>query len=77
MTLHRLIRDRRLRLPDDDDLVSELARVQLKETSPGVLRMDHAAGGHDDQAVAMALAANHLVSQHLPGYAGRIPNPWR
>ncbi len=76
-TLHRLIRDRRLRLPDDADLLDELAHVQLRETSPGVVRMDHSPGEHDDQAIAVALAANDLVSRHLHGRVGRVRSPWR
>ncbi len=76
-TLYRLIRDRRLRLPDDADLLDELSRVQLRETSPGTVRMDHVAGQHDDQAIALALAANDLVSRHLHGRVGRVRSPWR
>jgi hypothetical protein len=42
-TLYRLLSDRLLDLPDDDALADELAHVQLRETSPGVYRMDHSA----------------------------------
>jgi hypothetical protein len=62
-TLHLLVRERRLGLPNDSDLLEELGRVRLRETSPGVVRLDHAASGHDDQAVALALAATALVEQ--------------
>jgi hypothetical protein len=37
-TLHLLLRNRRLALPDDPELLEELANVRLRETSPGVIR---------------------------------------
>lgn len=54
------LRDHRLALPDDPELLDELGSVRLRETSPGTLRMDHDADGHDDRAIALALAANWL-----------------
>jgi hypothetical protein len=66
VTLHTAIRDRRLALPDDAALLDELSHVQLRETSPGVLRMNHSAGRHDDRAISLALAAQQLIS-HGPG----------
>lgn len=62
-TLHLLIRNRALALPDDPDLLDELASVRLRETSPGVLRMDHEPGAHDDRAIALALAAQQLLAR--------------
>lgn len=62
-TLHLLIRDHLLALPDDPELLDELAAVRLVETSPGVYRIDHQPGRHDDRAVAIALAAQHLLSR--------------
>ena len=40
-TLLQLIRERSLALPDDPELLDELRNVRLKETSPGVFRLDH------------------------------------
>lgn len=60
-TLHQLLRDRALVLPQDEELLDELANVKLVEKSPGVFRMDHAQGRHDDRAVALALAAYTLL----------------
>jgi phage terminase large subunit-like protein len=60
-TLHQLLRDRALVLPNDEALLEELANVRLVEKSPGVFRMDHDAGKHDDRAVALALAAFELL----------------
>jgi hypothetical protein len=62
-TLYLLLRERALRLPDDAELIDELANVRLRETSPGVMRMDHDAGRHDDRAIALALAAHRLVEK--------------
>lgn len=60
--LMHAIRDRRLALPDDAALLDELANVRLRETSPGVLRLDHEAGQHDDRAIALALACDYWRS---------------
>jgi phage terminase large subunit-like protein len=62
-TLFRLLRDRHVALPDDEELLDELANVRLRETSPGVLRMEHDPDKHDDRAIALALAAFALVER--------------
>jgi len=61
-TIHLLLREQRLALPPNEGLLDELANVRLKESSPGVYRMDHDPDKHDDQAIALALAANHLIT---------------
>jgi hypothetical protein len=61
LLLYRLLRDARLDLPDDPDLIAELASVRLRENGPGSYRLDHERGQHDDQAVALALAAHELL----------------
>jgi len=58
--LFNTLRDRRIALPDDEDLLDELAHVKLRESSPGVFRLDHVSGRHDDRAVALALAVHRL-----------------
>lgn len=58
--LYLQIRDSALSLPDDSELLSELANVRLRETSPNVYRLDHASGAHDDRAVALALCCVYL-----------------
>lgn len=61
-TLYQLIRNRCLALPKDDpELIDELANVRLRETSPGVFRLDHDPDKHDDRAIAIALAAEVLM----------------
>ena len=60
-TLLRLLRSRRLSLPNDRVLLEELAGVRIVENAAGVPRLDHDAGSHDDQAVALALACHRLT----------------
>jgi phage terminase large subunit-like protein len=60
-TLTLLIRNHALALPDDKELIDELANLRLRETAPGVLRIDHDPDKHDDQAIALALAAQRLA----------------
>lgn len=67
-TLHVLIKNHLLALPDDDDLVAELAAVRLVETRAGTIRMDHVAGRHDDMATALAMCATWLLD--APPVAG-------
>lgn len=63
-TMARLLGEHRLALPDDAELAAELATVRLKETSrPGVFRMDHDSGAHDDRAIALGLAAVALTER--------------
>jgi hypothetical protein len=48
-------------LPDDELLLAEFAAVRLRKNSLGIYRLDHDAGQHDDQAIALALGAHHLL----------------
>ena len=61
--LHVLLRERLLWIPKDEQLINELRRVRLRESSPGVFRLDHASGEHDDMAVCIALAAHVLLER--------------
>jgi hypothetical protein len=65
--LHVALRNRLLLLPDDQDLRAELGRVRLRETSPGVVRLDHDSGEHDDQAVAVGIAVSVLMGESRVG----------
>jgi len=72
-TMVNLLRDRALGLPDDDELLDELRAVRLVERSPGSWRIDHLAGQHDDQVIAIAIAAQHLLRE--PQYAAPFAGP--
>jgi phage terminase large subunit-like protein len=62
-TLLQLVREHALALPDDSALLDELRNVRLRESSPGVYRLDHDRNRHDDRAVALALAASWLMER--------------
>ncbi len=70
-TMLQLLRARRLLLPRDPELLDELAEVRIVENAAGVPRLDHLAGHHDDQTVAIALAAQRLVERPT-GSWGRL-----
>ena len=58
------LRSRLIALPCDEMLRDELLSVRLREGStPGVLRLDHAAGRHDDQAVVLGMAVVELTQR--------------
>lgn len=69
--LYLLLREHALVLPNDPELLHELANVRIRESSPGLFRVDHDASGHDDRAVSFALAAEQLFS-HPPHSVTRI-----
>ncbi len=69
--LFQLLRDELLALPANDEaLFDELSHVRLRETSLGQVRLDHDSGRHDDRAVSIALAAQHLLG---PGSSPAAP----
>lgn len=72
LSLHQAIRNRRIALPDDETLLDELAGVRLRKNTLGVYRLDHDAGQHDDQAIALALGTHHL----LDGDSGHSAAVW-
>jgi hypothetical protein len=61
LALHQAIRNHRVALPDDELLIDELIAVRLRKNSLGVYRLDHDSGGHDDQAVTLALGVHWLL----------------
>lgn len=44
---HRLLRDHHVALPDDPDLIDELANSRPLETAPSNYRIDHDSSEHD------------------------------
>jgi hypothetical protein len=77
--LHRLLRDRLLALPNDEDLLDELRNIRLRESAPGVVRLDNDSDRHDDRAVALALAAHKIVEDPPAGplHAGFVDDTVR
>jgi hypothetical protein len=86
--LHLALRNHLLWLPNDEELLSELGRVRLRETGIGQARLDHDSGEHDDQAVALAIivaeflgtaqtsgGAQWLMSLAPPCVKCQAPNP--
>lgn len=74
--LYRLLRARRMRLPDDPELSAELLRVRLRESTPGRFRLDAARGhglGHGDRASALSYAALALVNVEPGGGSVTVP----
>jgi hypothetical protein len=58
-------------LPADGALRDELLAVRLREGSvPGVLRLDHLAGRHDDRAVVLGMLAESLTRQGSDDWTG-------
>ena len=49
------------KLPKDDDLLSELGHVRLRETGIGQARLDHDSGSHHDQAECLSVACAELI----------------
>jgi hypothetical protein len=72
--LHGALRDRAIGLPDDPGLLEELRQVRIVATGPGTVKLDNPPGTHDDQAVAVALAAAHLLERPTsqPGRFGGL-----
>jgi hypothetical protein len=74
-TLHLLIRNRLLALPDDEELLDELRNVRLRETSLGVVRIDHDADQHDDRAIHSHSRLRGYSTARSP--TGRRAAGWR
>ena len=61
--LVQAFRNQQVEIPDSAALKEELLRVRLRESSPGVTRLDHDRSGHDDQAVTIGMACHLLLSK--------------
>jgi phage terminase large subunit-like protein len=61
--LFTLIRDGRLILPADEALIDELLHLRIVDAGLGKYRIDHDSGRHDDQAIALALAAHGILDR--------------
>ena len=85
LALREMLIERRLSLPDDEGLITELGSVRLKETGPHLFRLenDPEAEGHFDRVIALGLVVLELVDKlpiDFPGYESisldRV-SPWR
>lgn len=56
--LVQAFRNEQIHVPDVKILKDELLRVRLRESAPGVTRLDHDRSGHDDQAVVIGMATH-------------------
>jgi hypothetical protein len=72
-TLFALLRDGRLALYEDAELLDELANVRLQETIPGQVRIQHDPGRHDDRCVAIGMAVVPLVEHGFGGWYIQVP----
>ena len=59
--LVQTFRNGQIQVPHSAILKDELLSVKLRESAPGVTRLDHDRGGHDDQAVTIGLACHLLL----------------
>lgn len=74
--LHTALRDQRVQLYPDPDLMAELLTVKLKAGStPGSVRLDHEHGDHDDRAVSLGMAVLALTDRPVTQGEGRITLP--
>ncbi len=64
LLLLELVRANNLRIPNREELVSEFLNVRIVEKGPGLYRVDHAPDKHDDQVVAVGMAAMQLINTH-------------
>jgi phage terminase large subunit-like protein len=62
VALHTTIRDHRLAIPDDEELIDELVNMRLVETSPNQFKLDHDPDKHNDRGVALSLAVMTLAT---------------
>jgi phage terminase large subunit-like protein len=74
VTLFRALKDHNVVLPNDNNLVDEIVNARLRETSPGVFRIDHDTGAHDDRVISLALVTHQLAQQSagLGGFGGAV-----
>jgi hypothetical protein len=59
--LVQTFRNRQIHVPNLPVLKDELLKVRLRESSPGVTRLDHDRQGHDDQAVTIGMGCRILI----------------
>jgi hypothetical protein len=61
--LMQAFRNGQVEVPETPELRAELLTVKLRDSGHGVVRLDHDASGHDDQAVVIGMAAHLLLGR--------------
>ena len=61
--LTSVFRNHQIRIPKSFGLKQELLALKLKESAPGVVRLDHLRNEHDDQAVTIGMGCWILIGQ--------------
>lgn len=56
----------------DPGLLDELANLRLRESTPGVYRLDHDTDQHDDRAIALGIAADELLRRPVVESTPRV-----
>lgn len=67
--LVQTFRNQLIQVPDAPVLKDELLKVRLRESSPGVSRLDHDRSGHDDQAVVIGMGCFVLLGRAVGSFA--------
>lgn len=68
LLLLQLVREHRLKIAPDADLIDEMLNVRVREVGPNQYRTDHDPSKHDDRVTALSMAALHLL-EHAGGPA--------
>lgn len=69
LLLLQLVREHRLQIARDADLIDEMLNVRVREIGPGQYRTDHDASKHDDRVTALGLVALQLLDRPGSGPA--------
>jgi hypothetical protein len=73
LLLLQIVREHRLRIAPDADLVDEMLNVRVREVGPNQYRTDHDPSRHDDRVTSLSMAALHLLEH--PGGPGFVLPP--
>jgi hypothetical protein len=72
LLLLQIVRERRLQMPADRDLIDEMLNVRVREVGPNQYRIDHDPSRHDDRVTALSLVVLHLLE-----HAGGSASAWK
>lgn len=63
LLLLQIVREHRLHLPADEELIDEMMNIRVRELGPGQYRTDHDPSRHDDRVTAVSLVALQLLER--------------